>query len=77
MKTIDEILKGCEHDGSYIPVSEVKRLMAEYGEEVAKNLQKAHIISSLPIIYVEQGDSTHGKDSNGKEYFIKHIGNDR
>lgn len=31
-KLIDEILKGCEHDGSYIPVTEVKRLMQSYHE---------------------------------------------
>jgi len=29
MKTVDELLKGCEHDGSYIPVSEVKRILQE------------------------------------------------
>lgn len=28
----EEILKGCEHDGSYIPVSEVKRLMQKYAD---------------------------------------------
>jgi len=33
MKTIDELLKGCEHDGSYIPVSEVKRLMEAYAQQ--------------------------------------------
>jgi len=30
MKTLEKMLKGCEHDGSYIPVNEVKRLMQEY-----------------------------------------------
>ena len=39
-------------------------------------LPQADVIGSLPIIYVKQGDSTNGKDSNGKEYFIKHVGND-
>lgn len=33
MKTIEDTLKGCKHDGSYIPVSEVKRLMKEYASE--------------------------------------------
>jgi len=32
-KTIDELLKGCEHDGSYIPVNEVKRLMEEHRQQ--------------------------------------------
>lgn len=35
-KLIDEILKGCEHDGSYIPVTEVKRLMQSYHESKLK-----------------------------------------
>ena len=35
--TKEEILKGCEHDGSYIPVSEVKRLtLQEYAEAYHK-----------------------------------------
>jgi hypothetical protein len=32
-KLIREMLKGCEHDGSYIPVSEVERLMNKAIEE--------------------------------------------
>ena len=28
--TVEKLLEGCEHDGSYIPVDEVKRLMKEY-----------------------------------------------
>ncbi len=28
--TVEKLLEGCEHDGSYIPVGEVKRLMKEY-----------------------------------------------
>lgn len=40
MKTKEEILKGCEHDGSYIPVSEVKRLMEEYAEQF--KIKKPH-----------------------------------
>lgn len=35
-KSIDELLKGCEHDGSFIPVSEVKRLMEEYRNQSQK-----------------------------------------
>ena len=33
MKTAEEFIKGCEHDGSYIPVSEVLRLMESYVRE--------------------------------------------
>jgi len=32
MKAKEDFLKGCEHDGSYIPVNEVKRLMDEYAK---------------------------------------------
>ena len=32
MKTIDEMLIGCEHDGSFIPAKEVKRLMLKYAD---------------------------------------------
>lgn len=28
--TTEEFIKGCEHDGSYVPVKEVIRLMIEY-----------------------------------------------
>lgn len=28
--TAEEFIKGCEHDGSYVPVKEVLRLMVEY-----------------------------------------------
>lgn len=28
--TAEKFIKGCEHDGSYIPVNEVLRLMKEY-----------------------------------------------
>lgn len=28
--TAQEFIKGCEHDGSYVPVKEVLRLMIEY-----------------------------------------------
>lgn len=28
--TVEKLLEGCEHDGSFIPVGEVKRLMKEY-----------------------------------------------
>jgi len=38
--TAEEILKGCEHDGSYIPVSEVIRLMQEYASLRTSKLEK-------------------------------------
>lgn len=34
--TAKEFLNGCEHDGSYIPVNEVLRLMKEYAQEMCK-----------------------------------------
>jgi hypothetical protein len=36
-KLAEEILKGCEHDGSYIPVTEVKRLMQTYHKAKRKD----------------------------------------
>ena len=48
MKTTkEEILKGCEHDGSYIPVSEVKRLMQEYAEAYHKEKLKEEILQKI------------------------------
>ena len=35
---IDEILKGCKYDGSYIPVTEVRRLMQLYHEAKLKEI---------------------------------------
>ena len=41
--TAEKLLEGCEHDGSYIPVGEVKRLMKEYARikclEAIKNVR--------------------------------------
>ena len=58
----------------------IKQAMQEYADDYHQNeinkSDKSSVIGSLPIIYVKQGDSTHGKDSNGKEYFIKHVDND-
>lgn len=39
MTTKEEILKGCEHDGSFIPVNEVKRAMQEYADQQTAPLQ--------------------------------------
>jgi len=30
---VDEMLKGCEHDGSYIPVSEIRRLLIKCAQQ--------------------------------------------
>ena len=40
MKTQKEFLKGCEHDGSFVPVNEVKRLMSEYANHVLSEKRK-------------------------------------
>ena len=34
--TMRELLSSCEHDGSYIPVSEAKRMMQSYAESYHK-----------------------------------------
>ena len=36
MTIVDNILKGCEHDGSFIPVSEVKRMIKDAAWEAWK-----------------------------------------
>lgn len=45
--TVEKLLEGCEHDGSYIPVGEVKRLMKEFARikclEAIKNTRYAAI----------------------------------
>lgn len=41
--TAEEFLKGCEHDGSFIPVSEVKRLMIDFA--------KLHVEAALKAAY--------------------------
>jgi len=43
MKTIEQIMEGCEHDGSFIPIHEVKRLMQEYADQF-KALNRTAII---------------------------------
>jgi len=40
---IDEILKGCKYDGSYIPVTEVRRLMQLYHEAKLKEITDSDI----------------------------------
>jgi len=47
MKTKEDFLKGCEHDGSYIPVNEVKRLMDEYAEYYHKQKMAEIILNTL------------------------------
>ena len=57
MKAIDEVLKGCEHDGSYIPVNDVIRCMQEYARQFTPKWIK--VTDFLPkighsvIVYVE------------------------
>lgn len=42
-------------------------------------LRQPLVSGALPItIYVHHGDSTHGRDAEGRDYYIKHVsGNDR
>ena len=37
--TAEEFIKGCEHDGSYIPVKEVLRLMESYAQQTREEEQ--------------------------------------
>jgi hypothetical protein len=48
--TADQILKGCEHDGSYIPVSEVKRLMQSYHEAKLKEITDSDIEAWVELV---------------------------
>lgn len=52
MKTKEEILKGCEHDGSFIPVSEVKRLMSEVEQQTRDEML---LFAKHCIINVHEG----------------------
>ena len=45
--SIDEILKGCEHDGSYIPVSEVRRLLIKYAQ--SSKIDEKFIRENIPF----------------------------
>jgi hypothetical protein len=45
MKPAKEFLKGCEHDGSFIPVREVIRLMEEYAKQNTLNRDKVRRIN--------------------------------
>ena len=38
-KTPEEFMKGCEHDGSFVPVNEVIRLMKGFAKQEITNLQ--------------------------------------
>lgn len=40
MKTVEETIKGYEHDGSFIPIEEVKRLMKAYAIEAVAEHDK-------------------------------------
>lgn len=44
--TIVKLLEGCEHDGSYIPVGEVKRLMKEYARLMCDKQKEICYINS-------------------------------
>ena len=51
MNKLIELLRGCEHDGAFIPVNEVNRLMQEYGkycaEEAWREAIQQHSMLSL------------------------------
>jgi DNA-directed RNA polymerase subunit F len=47
MKTVEEMIIGCEHDGSFIPVSEVKRLMEKYASQKSVTFGEDHNFTDL------------------------------
>ena len=50
--TAEEFLKGCKHDGSYIPVSEVIRLMNEFAAQQQPTAEGAEeILTNLETYY--------------------------
>lgn len=66
MKNAEEFLKGCEHDGSYIPVSEVLRLMEQYA-----SIREKEAISLLieTLRRISQYDSVEDlRDNSGDNY---------
>jgi len=60
MKAIDEVLKGCEHDGSYIPVNDVIRCMQEYARQFTpkwiKVTDRLPEIGQMILVYVSSID---------------------
>lgn len=59
--TVEKVLEACEHDGSYIPVNEVKRLMKEYAcikclEAIRNTRHKACEIMEEPVLENEEID---------------------
>jgi hypothetical protein len=50
MKKAENIIKECEHDGSYIPVNEVLRLIKAAKEEVIKETVKVCYDNSRLLI---------------------------
>jgi len=57
MKTITEMLVHCEHDGSMIPVSEVRRLMREYTAEQCQKRDELIKVQDELIEYMERDGS--------------------
>lgn len=56
--TAQEFIKGCEHDGSYVPVKEVVRLMNEFSramcdkqKEICVKHAKVYIAGKLESTY--------------------------
>ena len=57
MKTPEEYLIGCEHDGSYIPVNEVLRIIKQVQKETWNEaLDKA--AESATVVHIDLVDNT-------------------
>ncbi len=63
-KALKEIIKGCEHDGSYIPVDEVIRLMKEIHKKALDDVE--NIVHDIIIKY----NSEYLGDDNFEEDWI-------
>lgn len=61
MKTPVELIKGCEHDGSFIPVSEVIRLMYDYHAQFMTGAIKAKALR-------KKGTNLYYRDEMGLEF---------
>lgn len=58
--TAQEFIKGCEHDGSYVPVKEVVRLMNEFSRAMCDK-QKEICAHNAKVYSVGKLEPTYGK----------------
>lgn len=73
--TVETLLEGCEHDGSYIPVGEVKRLMKEYARIKCLEAIRNSRYAAIDIIQDESYHTGAGFAECNVEDTIKRIQN--